>query len=120
MTGNDSPETGDYRDGQLVLAARCTECDWELGTDEPSTWSLVEQFRHEHEDETGHRTTVETITQRTILATRGAKWDLGDALLDMADDELLWICPECERSGEELNSAKKCPDCDEPLREVLP
>jgi len=30
-----------------------------------------------------------------------------------------WKCPECERSGEELNSRKKCPDCDEPLRDVL-
>lgn len=111
------------QDGITVIGARCTAdgCDWEpLGTDDPSTWDIIERMRLEHEEETGHTVTVEAIEQKTILAD---SYDMMDATLRLAEegnDEILWICPECEKTGEELETTKRCPDCGEALREVIP
>lgn len=110
------------QDGALIIGARCTDddCDWLLGTDDPDHWDIIERLRLEHEDETGHQVTVETVRQQTILAE---KMSMMDATLDIAseqDIEIDWICPECEQSAEDLGATKRCPECDEPFREVLP
>lgn len=107
----------------VFVGARCTDddCDWTLGTDDPArSWDIVERLRMDHEDETGHQVTVECIHEQRILPGEGDRMKVGDYVLDVADDEILWICPECERTGEELETTKRCPNCDERLREVLP
>lgn len=118
-----SSETGNQQDGALVIGARCTAdgCDWELGTDDPDHWDIVERLRLDHEEETGHTVTVETLRQRTIVAKKSDEWSLGEWTIDnVADDVIEWICPDCEKTSEELEATKRCPDCDEPFREVLP
>lgn len=111
------------QDGITVIGARCTDedCDWgPYGTDDPTTWDIVESFRRDHEDETGHIVTVETVEQRTILANRSEMYGVTLNIAEKQGIEIYWMCPECERTAEELNAAKRCPDCDEPFREVLP
>ncbi len=107
-----------------MIGTRCLddECDWgPLGTDDPSTWEIVEQFRLDHETETGHQTTVETVRQRTILANSLDGMEFAEFLIDdVADDRIEWVCPECDRTAEEMDATKRCPSCDEPFREVLP
>lgn len=111
------------QDGRTVIGARCTTdgCEWgPLGTDDPTTWDIVERYRLDHEDETGHTVTVEAVRQRTILADRFA---MRDATLDLAEEQnarIRWICPECKRDAEELEATKRCPDCGDPFREVVP
>lgn len=111
------------QDGALIIGARCLDedCDWQpVGTDDPHHWDIIERLRLSHEDETGHQTTVETVEQRTILAE---KMSMMDATLNIAAEQgiaIEWICPECEKPGEELGTTNQCPDCGEPLREVLP
>jgi len=83
-------------------------------------WDLAEKFRKEHEEETGHMTTVEVVEEKRILPSQADRMDLGERIIEMADAEVDWICPECHRSGEDLGTTNRCPDCDERLREVLP
>ncbi|UXF50812.1 MAG: hypothetical protein HQRvContig01_12 [Haloquadratum phage sp.] len=111
----------------VVVGARCTadDCDWTpLGTDRPAReWDLIERLRQDHEDDTGHRTTVECYRESRIVPDGNDRMVLGEAVLELAEergDRVDWICPECHRSGEELETTKRCPDCDERLREVLP
>lgn len=111
------------QDGQIVVGARCLDddCDWMLGTDDPvRSWDLVERLRLDHEDDTGHQTTIEVVQQRTILAGKLDSMDLGEYLIDnIADSEIEWLCPDCEQTADELNASKRCPNCEEPFREVL-
>lgn len=104
---------------RLIIGWTCDDCDEAIG-DEPNMWDLVERFRKEHEEETGHTTTVQVVEEQRILPSLGDRMTIGEATLDLADGEIDWICPECHRSGEELETTKRCPDCDERLREVLP
>ena len=109
-------------DGALVVGARCTEenCDWgPMGADDPNTWRLVEDFRREHEDETGHTTTVEVVRHRTIVEGRG----LDGVTLGIAEERAVaieWVCPECEQTAADLDAGRRCPNCDEPFREAFP
>jgi rubrerythrin len=60
------------------------------------------------------------IRQRTILDGRYA---LDGVTLDMATEQSVaieWVCPECGRTAADLDALRRCPDCDEPFREVLP
>jgi Zn finger protein HypA/HybF involved in hydrogenase expression len=103
----------------LIIGWTCDDCDKQIG-DEPGMWDLAEKFRKEHEAETGHTTTVEVIEEQRILPSQADRMAVGEATIDIADSEIDWICPECGCSGEELGTTKRCPDCDERLREVLP
>lgn len=114
---------GTRQDGALVIGARCTDddCDWgPLGVDDPDHWDLVERHRLTHEEETNHTVTVETVRQRTILVGKFDHIEVSDFLLENADAVIEWLCPACERTAEELNASKRCPDCGEPFREVHP
>lgn len=104
---------------RLVIGWTCDDCDESIG-DEPRMWDLAEKLRKEHEEETGHTTTVEVVEEKRILPSQADRMDLGDHVIEMADGEVDWICPECRRSGEDLGTTNRCPDCDERLREVLP
>lgn len=104
---------------RLVIGWTCDDCDEAIG-DEPRIWDLAEEFRKEHEEKTGHTTTVEVVEEKRILPSQADRMDLGEHVIEMADDEVDWICPECHLSGEDLGTTKRCPDCDERLREVLP
>lgn len=111
------------QDGITVIGARCTaeDCEWPpLGTDDPHMWDVIETMRLEHEAETGHTVTVDAVEQKTILTDRYAMTDATLTLAAKQDIEIQWLCPECERTGEELGATKRCPDCGERLREVLP
>ena len=103
----------------LVIGWTCDDCDEAIG-DEPRMWDLAEKFRKEHEEETGHTTTVEVVDEKRILPSQADRMDLGEHVIEIADAEVDWICPECSRSGEDLGTTRRCPDCDERLREVLP
>jgi len=109
-------------EGRHLIGWECDDCDKALG-DEPRMWDLAEEFRKEHEEETGHTTTVCVINEQRILPSQDDRIEVGESMLKIAEersDRIEWICPECERSGEELNASKRCPDCDERLREVMP
>ena len=114
---NESKESGCER---LIIGWTCDDCDEAIG-DEPSVWDLAERFRKEHEEETGHTTTVEVVHEERILPTMKDRMAVGEAMLDLAEGERIeCLCPECLRTGEELETTNRCPDCGEPLREVLP
>jgi len=86
-------------------------------------WDLAEKLRKEHEEEAGHTTTVRVIEEQRILPSQADRMEIGESMLEIAEersDRIEWICPECQRTGEELNSTKRCPDCDKRLREVFP
>jgi rubrerythrin len=120
---SDSSPAATQQDGTIVIGVRCLDddCDWgPLGTDDPSTWDIVEQFRLDHETEMGHQTTVETVRQRTILAGAFDHMAFSDYLIEHADEVIEWLCPECERTADELDASKRCPDCGKAFREVHP
>ena len=48
---------------------------------------------------------------------RGA---VSSEITEERSDRIEWICPECQRTGEELDTTDRCPDCNERLREVIP
>jgi hypothetical protein len=102
-----------------IIGWTCDDCDKQIG-DEPEMWDLAEEFRKEHEAETGHTTTVEVIEEKRILPSQADRMAIGETTIEIADSEIDWICPECGRSGEELGTTRRCQDCDERLREVLP
>jgi len=104
---------------RVVIGWRCEGCGETLGggVDEHD---LVERLRKEHEAETGHTTTVEAVREHRIVPSTTDRMDLGEWTIEAADAEIFWICPECERTGEELNTTKRCPDCDERLKEAHP
>jgi len=107
---------------RVVIGWRCDDCDEHLGG-EIREHDLVERFRKEHEDETGHTTTVEAHREERILPSSTDRHKIGEAMLELAEqnhDRIDWICPECGKTGGELNTSKRCPDCDERLREVMP
>jgi len=107
---------------RTLIGWECEECDESLG-DEPRMWDLAEQLRKEHENETGHTTTVRVIEEHRILPSQRDRIEIGESMLEIAEersDRIEWICPECQRTGEELDTTKRCPDCDERLREVFP
>lgn len=111
------------QDGVVVIGARCTDedCDWKpLGTDDTRHWDIIERLRLEHEEETGHTVTVETVEQKTILAERMSMMDTTLELADRAGVGIEWVCPECERTAEELDAGRRCPDCQVPFREAWP
>ena len=114
MTHDDTTD-----DDRIIIGWTCDDCDEALGED-VSAHDLVEELRKDHEADTGHTTTVEVYRERRIIPSTRDRVDLGEYLIETADAEIEWICPECERSGEELNTTKRCPDCDERLREVHP
>lgn len=104
---------------KIIIGWTCDDCDEAIG-DEPNMWDLVERFRKEHEVETGHTTTVHVVREERIIPSMGDRMSLGEYVIESADDEIMWICPECGRSGKEMNATKRCRGCDERLREVLP
>lgn len=115
MTPDTDPEN-------IIIGWTCEDCDETIG-DGPSMWDLAEKLRKEHEEETGHTTTVEVVEEKRILPSQTDRMDIGETMLEIAEersDRIEWICPECERTGEELNTTNRCPDCDERLREVMP
>lgn len=103
---------------RLVIGWTCDDCDEAIG-DEPRMWDLAEKLRKEHE-EAGHTTTVEVVEEKRILPSQGDRMDIGERVIEIADAEIDWICPECHRSGEDLGTTRRCPDCDQRLREILP
>ena len=115
-------DTDTMTEGRTLIGWECEDCDEALG-DNPRMWDLAEKLRKEHEAETGHSTTVRVIEEQRILPSQGDRMEIGESMLEIAEerhDRIEWICPECERTGEELNSTKRCPNCDERLREVFP
>lgn len=118
---NDCAELGD-QDPRVIIGWRCDDCEEYLGG-EVHEHDLVEQLRKEHEEETEHTTTVEAIREERIVPSSMDRHELGEAMLELAErnhDRIEWICPGCEQSDEELNASKRCPDCGERLREVMP
>ena len=120
MTGKSTSET--YR--PLVVGATCRddECDWgPLGADDPArSWDIIERLRIDHEDETGHQTRVECVREERILPEWSDRDRVGEHLLELADAEVEHVCPECDRVASESDPAKRCPECDEPWRQVVP
>jgi hypothetical protein len=107
---------------RLVIGWTCDDCDRAVG-DEPRMWDLAERLREEHEEESGHTTTVEVVEESRILPSQVDRMEIGESMLDLAEtrsNRIEWICPECQRTGEQLDTNKRCPDCDERFREVLP
>ncbi|EMA01832.1 hypothetical protein C437_15471 [Haloarcula vallismortis ATCC 29715] len=105
-----------------LIGWECEDCDESIGG-EHSIWDLAEKLRKEHEEETGHTTTVRVVEEQRILPSNGDRMEIGESMLEIAEERserIEWICPECQRTGEELNTTKRCPDCDERLREVFP
>jgi len=122
--GESGAEGGRATKQPLVVGVTCRneDCNWgPLGDDDPArSWDIIERLRIQHEDETGHQTRVECVRESRIVPSMGDRIELGDAVIEMADDRVDWICPECHCSGEDLETTKRCPNCDERLREVLP
>jgi len=54
---------------RTLIGWRCEDCDEALG-DEPDMWDLAEKLRKEHEEETGHTTTVHVIEEQRILPSQ--------------------------------------------------
>ncbi|ESP87243.1 hypothetical protein [Candidatus Halobonum tyrrellensis] len=103
-------------DGSLVVGARCTAdgCGWgPVETEDPDAWDVVERARLRHERETGHVTSVEA-----------ARWD-GSAEADgdptpMVGVTVVYVCPDCDRTTDELGADRRCPDCGVSLRRAFP
>jgi len=105
--------------GRLIIGWRCDECEQKLG-DEPKSYDIAEKLRKDHEEETGHTTTVEVIREQRIVASQTDRLNLGEYVVEMADGEIEWICPKCKQRSADLGTTKRCPDCGERYREVLP
>jgi len=118
MTGTPT----EAEDCPIVIGWVCEDCDEEVGG-LPRIWDLAESLRKDHEEESGHTTTVRVVEEERIIPSQRDRMEIGESMLAIAEERserIEWICPECHRTGEELNATKRCPDCDERLREVMP
>lgn len=104
------------RDRPLVIGARCTAdgCGWgPVETEDPDAWDVVERARLQHEREAGHVTTVET-------ARRDGSADADGDPTGMEGVAVAYVCPDCDRTADELGADRRCPDCGVSLRQSFP
>ena len=85
-----------------------------IETEDPDAWDVIERVRLEHD--TGHVTTVETARRPP------SGGDSDEAARDLAAELGVTVelaCPDCGRTADELDARRRCPACEEPLREVV-